>query len=205
MLIDEGSASASEIFAGAIQDWDRGVIVGRRSFGKGLVQHQYPFADSSAIRLTVSKYYTPLGRCIQKPFIKGEIRKATRKRRIIDMSLEKYIIRTLLKLNDSLVFITPDGDTVFGGGGIFPDVYVPIDTTDTRNDLFNKIVRKGLIHKFGYHFVSKHRNNTEMFPSIEQFKNNSLRWKRLSSRILRYLYLKKVSKLITLYGKNVVI
>ena len=172
VLIDEGSASASEIFAGAMQDWDRGVIVGRRSFGKGLVQHQYPFADSSAIRLTVSKYYTPLGRCIQKPFTKGD-KKGYEEEAYNRYESGEVYNKDSVKLNDSLVFITPEGDTVFGGGGIFPDVYVPIDTTDARNELFNKIVRKGLIHKFGYHFVSKHRNNTEMFPSIEQFKNNS--------------------------------
>ena len=180
ILIDEGSASASEIFAGAVQDWDRGVIVGRRSFGKGLVQHQYPFADSSAIRLTVSKYFTPLGRCIQKPFKKGN-RKAYEEEAYQRFKTGEVYNKDSIKMNDSLTFVTPKGDTVYGGGGIYPDVYVPIDTSDTRNPIFQQIIRLGLIHKFGYNFVSKHRSMMLQYANVQDFKNNL----KVESLILR--------------------
>jgi carboxyl-terminal processing protease len=124
VLIDEGSASSSEIFAGAIQDNDRGTIVGRRSFGKGLVQEPINFTDGSGIRLTVSRFYTPSGRCIQKPYDKDYA---------YDI-FERYAHGEMtsadsMKVDTSAVFYTVKGRRVYGGGGIIPDIFVPIDTT----------------------------------------------------------------------------
>ncbi|MCC6691708.1 MAG: S41 family peptidase, partial [Bacteroidia bacterium] len=127
ILIDEGSASASEIVAGAVQDNDRGMIVGRRSFGKGLVQEEKEFEDGSAVRLTIARYYTPTGRCIQKPYNEGT-------EAYFSEEMERYDKGELqnadsIKFADSLKFKTPAGKVVYGGGGIMPDVFVPIDTT----------------------------------------------------------------------------
>ena len=124
VLIDESSASASEIVAGAIQDNDRGTIVGRRSFGKGLVQREMPLGDGSVIRLTVSRYYTPTGRSIQKPYKDGD-------KDYNEEFLDRYFNGELynashIEVNDSLKFETPKGKIVYGGGGIIPDVFVPL-------------------------------------------------------------------------------
>lgn len=172
VLIDEGSASASEIFAGAIQDLDRGTIVGRRSFGKGLVQHEHPFPDSSAIRLTVSKYYTPLGRCIQKPFKKGG-RRAYEEEAYDRYESGEVYNKDSIKIDDSLKFVTKAGKVLYAGGGIMPDVYVPIDISAAQNGLYAKIIRKGLVHKFAYYFVSKYRKDIENLGDVNEFKNNS--------------------------------
>jgi carboxyl-terminal processing protease len=130
VLIDEGSASASEIMAGAIQDHDRGVIIGRRSFGKGLVQEQYPLRDESALRLTVARYYTPSGRCIQKDYSEGDYDRDTE---------ERYLNGELsgeadAAIADSTRFYTSGGHVVYGGGGITPDLFVPLDTFLLRED-----------------------------------------------------------------------
>lgn len=140
ILIDEGSASASEILAGAIQDWDRGVIVGRRSFGKGLVQEQYQLADGSALRLTVAKYYTPSGRCVQRSFAKG--RDAYR-----DDYEKRFVSGELTGNNtntpeDTQKYYTSDHRVVYGGGGITPDVYVPYDTTKTSTGITELLLSK---------------------------------------------------------------
>ena len=189
VLIDEGSASASEIFAGAIQDWDRGTIIGRRSFGKGLVQHQYPFKDSSAIRLTVSRYYTPVGRSIQKPFDKG--RKAYEEESYNRMESGELYNEDSLKVNDSLVYVTPGGDTVYGGGGITPDIFVPIDTT-TSNEMYGRIIRKGLIAKYAYTFVSANRKQLESYDDASEFSKDKMIETKLESGFQDYIISKKL-------------
>ncbi|TKG93570.1 S41 family peptidase [Puteibacter caeruleilacunae] len=156
VLIDEFSASASEIFAGALQDNDRGVIVGRRSFGKGLVQEQIPLMDGSALRLTVARYYTPSGRSIQKPYDLGhndDYFKDISNRYVHGEFLEKDSI----EMKDTLRYYTKSGRVVFGGGGIMPDHFVPVDTTG-YSDYFYKVTQKGLIYQFAFKYADEHRN-----------------------------------------------
>ena len=128
VLIDEGSASASEIFTGAIQDNDRGTVVGRRSFGKGLVQQPIDFSDGSAIRLTIARYYTPSGRCIQRPYESGKDRNYE-----LDLYNRyehgEFFSRDSIKQNENERYLTSLGRTVYGGGGIMPDVFVPVSYT----------------------------------------------------------------------------
>ena len=153
VLIDQNSASASEIVAGAIQDNDRGTIVGRRSFGKGLVQTQLDLADQSAIRLTTARYYTPTGRSIQKPYGEG-----------IDYDEEFYqrfengelATEDSIQVVDSLRFVTPGGKVVYGGGGIVPDMFVPFDTT-YRSTYFTHIIYAGVINNFAFDYADSHR------------------------------------------------
>lgn len=154
VLINEFSASASEIFAGAIQDNDRGFIVGRRSFGKGLVQEQIPFYDGSALRLTVARFYTPSGRSIQKPYDKGnEVYEMDYQNRILHNELTQ---KDSIHFNDSLKYYTKAGRTVYGGGGIMPDVFVPADTTGFSN-LFAAIIKKSLIYHFAFDYTDRNR------------------------------------------------
>ena len=128
VLIDEGSASASEIFTGAIQDNDRGTVVGRRSFGKGLVQQPIDFSDGSAIRLTIARYYTPAGRCIQRPYESGKDRNYE-----LDLFNRyehgEFFSRDSIKQNENELYYTSLGRPVYGGGGIMPGIFVPQDTT----------------------------------------------------------------------------
>lgn len=154
ILIDENSASASEILAGCLQDNDRATIVGRRSFGKGLVQHQLDLPDGSAIRLTIARYYTPTGRCIQKPYDKGteEYYKDEEDRYESGELLNKDSIH----FADSLKFKTPKGKVVYGGGGIMPDVFVPLDTMG-RSKYLNEIYYNGIITDFCFEYADKHR------------------------------------------------
>lgn len=165
IIMDEFSASASEILAGAIQDNDRGLIVGRRSFGKGLVQEQMSFPDGSAIRLTVAKYYTPTGRSIQKPYENG------REEYYSDLS-NRYLHGEFenedsISFSDSLKFITPGGKTVYGGGGIMPDVFVPVDTT-YYSEYLRKATNLGLMHRFAFYYTDLHRDElSEMQKASE--------------------------------------
>ena len=164
VAINESSASSSEIVAGAIQDNDRGTIIGRRSFGKGLVQEPIRFSDSSGIRLTVARFYTPSGRCIQKPYTpdynydilgryqRGEMRSADS-----------------IKVNDSLKYTTVGGRTVYGGGGIMPDVFVPIDTVGVT-DFLIKVNRKSLLMKFSSHFADLNRAALDTAKSLEDLE-----------------------------------
>lgn len=156
ILIDEGSASASEIVSGAVQDWDRATIVGRRSFGKGLVQEQSEFPDGSAVRLTVARYYTPTGRSIQKPYTAGYEQYETE-------LLSRYqhgelLSQDSIKFADSLRYTTPGGKIVYGGGGIMPDVFVPLDTAGI-SDYYSEANGKGLINQFAYDYLDLHRRN----------------------------------------------
>ncbi len=170
VLIDEGSASASEIIAGAIQDNDRGVIVGRRSFGKGLVQEQAELSDGSAVRLTTARYYTPTGRCIQKPYENG-----------LDDYYHEYYDRyesgevyeeDSIKLNDSLKFVTPGGKVVYGGGGIMPDFFIPADTS-FLSPYFSKLMRNNLINQFGFDYADNHRKELKKLGNYKMFMVDS--------------------------------
>lgn len=155
VLIDEYSASASEILAGAIQDNDRGLIVGRRSFGKGLVQRQTQLADSSGIRLTVSRYYTPSGRCIQKKYTPGNANSYSHE--IVDRFNhgEAFSVDSI-KLDKSIEYTTANGRKVYGGGGIMPDVFVPNDTSGVTSYYIN-VVNAGLLQKFAFDYCDRHR------------------------------------------------
>jgi carboxyl-terminal processing protease len=168
ILIDEWSASASEIIAGAVQDNDRGIIVGRRSFGKGLVQEQVQLVDGSALRLTVARYYTPSGRSIQSPYDNGT-----------DEYYDEFFQRFLdgehesldsIKTNDSLKFTTKKGRIVYGGGGILPDVFVPFDSHE-RSPFYNQIANRGLIYRFAFNYADKNRAQLSKYNSNNFIKN----------------------------------
>lgn len=155
VLVNQYSASASEIFAGAMQDNDRGLVVGRRTFGKGLVQRPFPFPDGSMIRLTISRYYTPAGRCIQKPYTEGESDDYRK-----DMS-QRYDSGELMSADsihfaDSLKCYTRNGRVVYGGGGIMPDLFVPMDTAD-YSDYYRDLVAKGVINQYCLNYVDANR------------------------------------------------
>lgn len=166
VLVDETSASSSEILAGAMQDNDRGTIIGRRTFGKGLVQTQIPFADGSAIRLTVARYYTPTGRSIQKPYTPGD-----------EMSyhmdiINRYVNNELFSADsihfaDSLKFTTPGGRTVYGGGGIMPDIFIPIDTVGMTK-YYNEVWNSNVLYRYTLDFTDRHRADIDAVESLTQ-------------------------------------
>jgi carboxyl-terminal processing protease len=166
ILIDEGSASASEIVAGAIQDNDRGTIIGRRSFGKGLVQEQINLSDGSALRLTVARYYTPTGRCIQKPYSKGsEEYYMEYYHRYDDGELESA---DSIKLIDSLKYRTPGGKIVYGGGGIMPDIFIPIEKNPALK-FYNESFNKGILYQFSFDYTDLHRAEFKRFKDVNSF------------------------------------
>jgi len=168
ILIDEFSASASEILAGAIQDNDRGTIIGRRSFGKGLVQEQVQFRDGSALRLTIARYYTPTGRSIQKPY-NGDNHDY-----YADLSLRyahgEFENADSIKFTDSLKYTTPGGKIVYGGGGIMPDIFVPMDTTGI-SEYFNKVRNLGLIYRFAFDYSDKNRDKLIKYKNAEEISS----------------------------------
>ena len=168
VLIDEYSASASEIFAGAIQDNDRGLIVGRRSYGKGLVQEQIPFMDGSAVRLTVARFYTPSGRSIQKPYGDGneEYRMDLYNRMIHNEMTQEDSIH----FKDTLKYYTTGGRLVHGGGGIMPDFFVPADTTGV-NEFYTSIVSKNLIYYYAFDYADQNRNALKSMKTAKEIEN----------------------------------
>lgn len=168
VLIDEYSASSSEILAGALQDNDRGTIVGRRSFGKGLVQSQIPLEDGSALRLTVARYFTPTGRSIQKPYERGGDNYA-------DDFLERYEHGELFSADsihfaDSLKFTTPKGKTVYGGGGIMPDVFVPIDTLN-MTPYYYAATGLNILYRYALDYTDRHRQEINTIKTIEELND----------------------------------
>ncbi len=171
VLTDEGSASASEIFAGALQDWDRGIIVGRRTFGKGLVQNGFYLTDGSMIRLTIARYYTPTGRLIQSPYGEGYDKYIQNfYRRYTDGEL---MTPDSIHFPDSLKFKTlVNKRTVYGGGGIMPDIFVPADTSG-YSDYYKSIARKGLLNSYTLDYADKNRSVLHNeYKSFDDFKKN---------------------------------
>ncbi len=166
VLIDESSASSSEILAGALQDNDKGVIVGRRSFGKGLVQRQIEFNDGSAIRLTSARYLTPTGRSIQKPYTLGD--KESYERDIINRVMhEELFTADSIAFNDSLKFVTPKGRVVYGGGGIMPDIFVPL-SRDELPKYFVDVVKKNILFRYTMVYSDKNRDALAKVETLEQ-------------------------------------
>lgn len=176
VMIDEFSASASEIFAGAMQDNDRGFVIGRRSFGKGLVQEQIPLMDGSALRLTVARFYTPSGRCIQSSYEEGN-------EEYYNHIYERFhnmeqLVADSIHFVDSLRYETKGGRVVYGGGGIMPDFFVPVDTSG-NSEYFNQISRRGLIYSFAYAYADSHRDELTQLSTADEFdhyldKHNAL-------------------------------
>ncbi len=168
ILIDEGSASASEIVTGAVQDWDRGIVVGRRSFGKGLVQEQYGLTDGSALRLTVAKYYTPSGRCIQKPYnhdVDDYYNDLTDR-----YHNGEFTNRDSIHQKDTVKFYTSQGRLVYGGGGIMPDIFVPLDTSNNSNNFLNAVLSQGLIQQFAYGYYHDHPGMLDSYADVATFR-----------------------------------
>ena len=167
VLIDEGSASASEILSGAIQDHDRGVIIGRRSFGKGLVQRPFNLPDGAVIRLTTARYHTPTGRCIQRPYEDGteEYYKEMTKR----LEHGEYFHADSIHFPDSLRYKTDNGRIVYGGGGIMPDIFMPVDTS-YNSKLYTNLVRKGVFNKYTVDYAMANRDRLHaQYPEFNQF------------------------------------
>lgn len=167
IMVDQRSASASEIVAGAIQDWDRGIIVGRRTYGKGLVQKPYNLPDMSAVRLTIANYYTPSGRFIQKPYTKGDsdyYKEVSNRLEEGELTDEEKI-----KVVDTVKYKTNNGRIVYGGGGIAPDIFVPIDTSQ-NSKFYSLLFRKGVFNNFGLDYVDQNRESLlKKYPDVDAY------------------------------------
>lgn len=166
VLIDEGSASASEIIAGAIQDNDRGIIIGRRSFGKGLVQEQSAWPDGSATRLTIARYHTPTGRCIQRPYNNGTDKYESDYKHRWE-SGELYT-QDSISFPDSLKYKTPGGRTVYGGGGIMPDQFIPVDTSG-GSYYYTELLYGGIFYQFAFQYADRNREMLNEFKGYQEF------------------------------------
>nr|WP_290015564.1 S41 family peptidase [uncultured Alistipes sp.] len=190
VLIDEGSASSSEILAGALQDNDRSTIVGRRSFGKGLVQQQVPYPDGSALRLTTARYYTPTGRSIQKPYTIG--RDADYEEELWNRYRNnEFFSADSIRFADSLRFVTPGGKVVYGGGGIMPDFFVPADTTDVT-DYFVEVAGRNILYRYTIEYADRHRDALNAVETVAQLKELLDSDKTLVNSFIRYAALKGV-------------
>jgi carboxyl-terminal processing protease len=184
ILIDESSASASEIVAGAIQDNDRGLIVGRRSFGKGLVQEQLSFPDGSAVRLTVARYHTPTGRNIQRPYEKGA-------KEYYEELYERYASGEMenpdsIAFADTIKYYTPAGKVVYGGGGIMPDIYVALKA-DEKDKFYSRLIHQNMIFQFAFDYTDKQRAQLQQYRTAEEFIENFRIDDRLFSELTAYI------------------
>ena len=191
LLIDETSASASEIVAGAIQDNDRGTIIGRRSYGKGLVQEQYPLMDGSALRITIARYYTPTGRCIQKPYQTNDKDNYFNELSIRFFNGEMQEADSI-HFNDSLRYITPEGKVVYGGGGIMPDVFIPVDTMN-YSPYYRQVARRGLTYRFAFEYADNNRKELSGFSDYQSLETHLLQ-KNIREQFIAYAARQGVTK-----------
>ncbi len=191
ILIDEFSASASEIIAGAIQDNDRGLIIGRRSFGKGLVQEPFNLSDGSSVRLTVARYHTPTGRCIQKSYNHGLSEYMNDlNERYLNGEFEKP---DTTKFADSLKYKTPKGKIVYGGGGIMPDIYISMHA-DKNLEYYNQLINKGLIYQFAFEYTDRNRKLLSVYKNVSDFNSKFIVNGQIYNEFINYATTNGVSK-----------
>jgi carboxyl-terminal processing protease len=197
ILIDESSASASEIVAGAIQDQDRGWVVGRRSFGKGLVQEQTQWPNGAATRLTIARYYTPSGRCIQKPYQNGS--SDYRQDYFHRYDHGEMFSADSITVDSSEVYYTKNGRKVYGGGGVIPDYFIPVDTTENWTFL-NRMINTGLIYDYAFEFSDQHREELMENGGVDAFRDSF----NVSEVMMDDLISRAASKNIEIPGEEMV-